>query len=76
MGREGVKLPLPLPCLKLIRIMAETSNFVHIMYTQIYSIRKCTIYCQDPLNFADVTIFLGKSQHLLAEIVPLLKAIV
>ena len=56
--------------------MAETSNFVHIMYTQIYSIKKCTIYYQDPLNFADVTIFLGKSQHLLAEIVPLLKAIV
>ena len=47
------------PCLKLLRIMLETSNLTH-KYRHIYSLRKCTFQYQDPLNFADVNIFWPK----------------
>ena len=68
----GVKLPL---CLKLVRIMLETSNLVR-KYTSICSFRKYTFQCLGPLNFADVSIFLQKNQRFLSKKVPLLKAIV
>ena len=63
------------PCLKLVRINLETWNLVR-KYTHICSFRKYTFYYQDPLNFADVSISFVKSQHILAKIVLLLKAIV
>ena len=47
------------PCLKLVRINLETRNLVR-KYTHIFSFRKYTFYYQDPLNFADVSIFLQK----------------
>ena len=45
-------------------------------YTFICSFKKYTFQYQGPLNFADVSIFLAKNSIFLAEIVPLLKAIV
>ena len=51
-----LKLSLPLPSLRHIKIILETGNLVH-KYTHIFSFRKYTFYCQDPLDFADVSIF-------------------
>ena len=48
-----------LPCLKLVRVMLETSNLAR-KYTSICSFRKYTFQCLGPLNFADVSIFLQK----------------
>ena len=42
--------------------MLETGNVIR-KYTHIYSFRKHTFQYQDPLNFADVSIFLAKSQQ-------------
>ena len=50
------KLPPP-PCLKLVRIMLETSNLAR-KYTPICSFRKYSFYYLGPLSFADVSIFL------------------
>ena len=47
------------PCLKPVRIMLQTSNLAR-MCTPIYSFGKYTFQCLDPLNFADVSIFLQK----------------
>ena len=46
-------------CLKLVRIILETSNLAR-KYTSICSFRKYTFQCLGPLNFADVSIFLQK----------------
>ena len=70
---EEGKITLPPP--KLVRIMLETSNLVR-KYTHKSSFRKYTFRCQDPLDFADVSISFAEDQHFLAKIVPLLKAIV
>ena len=66
-GEGGVKLPTP--CLKLVRIMLETSNLAR-KYTLICSLRKDTFYYQGSLNFANVSIFCKKLTFL-AKIVPL-----
>ena len=47
------------PCLKLLRIMLETSNFARK-----YSFRKYTFQYQGPLNFADVSIFYKKMAYI------------
>ena len=47
-----------------------------ILYKYIYSFRIYTFSYQDPLNFADTSIFLQKVSFFLAKIVPFLKAIV
>ena len=47
------------PCLKLVRIMLETSNVAR-KHTHIFSFRKYTFQYQYPLNFANVSIFLQK----------------
>ena len=47
------------PCLKIVRIMLETWNLIR-KYKHICSFRKYTVKYQDPLNFADVSIFLQK----------------
>ena len=70
-GGGEVKLP---PCLKLVRIMLETSNVAR-KYTHLCSFRKYTFYYQAYLKFADASIFLQKYHRFLAKIVPLLKAI-
>ena len=63
MGFLGVRFELGggkvTPCLKLVRIMLETSNLAR-KYTPICSFRKYTFQCLGPLNFADVSIFLQK----------------
>ena len=69
---EGGGIP---HCLKLVRIMLETLNVVRKL-THICSFRKYNFEYQDPRNFADVNIFFAKSQHFLARMVFLLKAIV
>ena len=51
--------PLPSLCLKLIKIMLETSNLAG-KYTPICSFRKHTFYYLGPINLADVSIFLQK----------------
>ena len=56
-GGEVKFSPPPPPCLKLVRIMLQTSNLAHT-YTSICSFRKYTFYCLSPLNFANVSIFL------------------
>ena len=43
-------------CLKLVRIMTETSNLAR-KYTNKFSFRKCTFLVQGQINFADVSIF-------------------
>ena len=65
----GREVNYSLPCLKLVRIMLKTSN------THISSFRKYSFQYQGFLNFADVIIFC-KNSSLLANIVPLLKAVV
>ena len=47
------------PCLKLVRIMLETSNLA-LKYTSICSFRKYIFQCLGSLNFVDVSIFLQK----------------
>ena len=47
------------PCLKLIRIMLETSNLQR-KYTPNCSFRKYTFQCLGPLNFANASMFLQK----------------
>ena len=47
------------PCVKLVRIMLETSNLVRT-FKHICSFRKYTCQYQGFLNFADVSIFLQK----------------
>ena len=59
-------------CLKLVRIMLETSNLAR-KYTRICSFRKFTFSYQNCLNFADASIFLQKKQCLLAKIVSFVK---
>ena len=56
----------PLPCLKLVRIMLETSILVR-KYIHIFSFRKYTFHYQGPLNFADVISLLQINQHILAK---------
>ena len=73
LGGWGWNYPPP-PCIKLVRIMLETSNLAR-KYTLIYSFRKDTFRYKDSLNFADVIIFFEKNQRFWAKIVPLLKAI-
>ena len=68
----GVKLPKL--CLKPVRIMLETWKMVR-KYTLTCSVWKYTFSYWDPLNFADVRIFLAKNQHFLGKIVPLLKSV-
>ena len=63
------------PCLKLVRIMLEKSNLAR-KYTPLCNFRKCPFEFLDPLNFADVSIFLQKISVFLSKKVPLLKAIV
>ena len=46
-------------CLKLVRIMPETSNLVS-KQINICSLRKYTFSYQGPFNFADISIFLQK----------------
>ena len=46
-------------CLKLVRIMLETSNLAR-KYMHICSFRKHTFWFQAPLNFTDATMFLQK----------------
>ena len=46
-------------CLKLVRIILETSNYAR-KYILIYSFRKYTLYYLGPLNSADVSIFCKK----------------
>ena len=72
---EEVKLPHPIPRLKLMRIMLEISNLTR-KYTPICSFRKYTFQCLGPLNFADVSIFCEKLAFILSKKGPLLKAIV
>ena len=48
------------PCLKPVKIMLDTSNLAR-KYTPICSLRKYTLYCLGPLNFADVSIFLQRN---------------
>ena len=50
---------IPPPCLKLVRVMLETSNLAR-KYTPICSFRKYTFQYLGPLNFADFSIFLQK----------------
>ena len=69
---EGVKLP---PCLKFVRNMLQTWNFV-CKYTHMCNFRKYTSKYQKQLNFADISISFPKDQNFLAKIVPLLKTIV
>ena len=49
----------PIPCLKLVKIMLETSKLV-CKYTHICSFIKYIFQYQDSLNFRDVSIFLQK----------------
>ena len=49
----------PLHCLKLVRIMLETSNLAR-KYTPIFSFRKYAFQCLGLVNFADISIFLQK----------------
>ena len=56
------------PCLKLVRIMLQTLNLVH-KYTHICSFSKYTFQYQDPLNFADVSIFWQKQYFTQSNIV-------
>ena len=49
----GVKLS---PCLKLVRIMIEAWKLMD-RYTHIFSFRKYTLKCQDPVNFVEVSFF-------------------
>ena len=69
-GGRGITL-----CLKLVRMMLETWNFVR-KFAHICSFRKYTFQYQGFLNFADVSIFFGKTQHFLAKMILLLKSIV
>ena len=61
--------------LNLVRIILEIWKFVR-EYTDLCSFRKYTFLYQDPLNFANVSIFLQKNQHFFGKIVPLPKVIV
>ena len=61
-------------CVELVRIMRETWNLV-CESINIRSFRKHTFQYQDPLNFADVSMF-WKKRYFLTKIVSLLKAIV
>ena len=56
--RGADKLP-PAPCLKLVRIMLETSHLAH-KHTPIFSFRRYSFLCLALLNFADVSIFWQK----------------
>ena len=47
-------------CLKLVRIMLETSHLAR-RYKTICTFRKYTFWCLGPLNFADVSIFFAKN---------------
>ena len=62
-------------CLKLIRVMLETSSLAR-KYTHISSFRKYTFQYQGFLNFADVSLFLQKISVFWPKTVPLLKTIV
>ena len=61
-------------CLKLVRIMQETSKFVR-KYTRICSFRNIHFSTKTLLILPMSAIFLQKNRHVLAIIVPLLKAI-
>ena len=56
----GGNYPTPFPprplCLKLVRLILETSNLAR-KYILIYSFRKYIFYYLSPLSFADVSIF-------------------
>ena len=67
-------IPPPSASLKPVRIMLETWRLLR-KHKPIWSFRKYIIYYQGSLNFLMSTFFC-KNQHFLAEIVPLLKAIV
>ena len=54
--------------------MLEPWNFVR-KFTHICSVREFTFQYEDPLNFADVSIFFAKNQDFLEKMVPLFKAI-
>ena len=69
------KITQPPSCVKHVRIMLEILNLVG-KYTDIFSFRKYTFEYEDPLNFADGSIFFAKKQRFLTIIVPLLKSIV
>ena len=49
----GGELPPPPCCVKLVRIMLETSNLAHT-YSPICSFRKYILYCLGPLYFANL----------------------
>ena len=55
--------------------MLETSYLAR-KYTDKCNLGKYNFYYHGPFNFADATIFFRKNQCFLAEIVPLLKAVV
>ena len=55
----GGKITPPPSFLKLVRIMLETSSLAR-KFAHICSFRKYTFQYQDPLNFADVSIFSQK----------------
>ena len=61
-------------CVELVRIMLETWNLV-CESINLCSFRKHTFQCQDPLDFADVSMFC-KKRDFLTKIVSLLKATV
>ena len=73
-GEEGLKF-ISSFCVKLVRIMLETSSLLR-KYTHICSFGKYTFYYQDPLNFADGSIFSQKIIIFWQKKVPLLKVIV
>ena len=63
------------PCLKLVRILLKTRNLAH-KYILKCSFRKNIFQYQDPLNFADFSIFFAKNKDFLVETISLLKPIV
>ena len=68
----GMGKTIPPPCLKLGRITLETWNLVR-KFTYIFGLRRYNFQYQGLLNFAYVSIFFAKNEHVLAKIVPLLK---
>ena len=69
----GGRKVTPTPCLKLVRIMLETSNLAR-KYTQLCSLENIP-FSTKALLIAGVSIFFANNQHFLAKIVPLLEAI-
>ena len=63
----------PPSCLKLVRIMLETSNLV-CKYTHVCSFKKYTFKDQGPLHFLSGFFFCKKSAFWGENLVPLLKA--